>query len=741
MQFCLWDDLPHLLNELTHKINNDEKVVMPLSLLALLDDPALHRKTTGIYVNEKCPQNHVLPKIDRYPRHAKIKIGYFSADFRDHPVAMLTAELYETHDRNQFEIYAFSFGRDTKDDMNLRIKAGVDHFHDVRTLSDNDIALLARTFEIDIAVDLGGHTADARMRIFAMQVAPIQISYIGYLGTLAANYYDYLVADQTLIPEKYQQHYSEKIAYLPHYQVNDSKKVLPTTVFSRQVLELPETGFVFCCFNNTFKITPTTFDSWTRILKQVDGSVLLIYADNDSAQSNLTKEIVLRGIEPTRLIFGKRLPLLEYLARYRVADLFLDTLPYNAGTTASDALRMGLPVLTCMGQSFASRVAASLLMAVNLPELITTTQEHYEALAIELATQPQKLKTIKAKLVANLATAPLYDTPLFTKHLESAYLTMYDRYQKGLAPEHIVVEHYHNKAIAVHESFCHLQNTEKPMPIVDQEMQRMHAQSAVEQTTRIAYIKALSEAGNMKINTVIIEHDDRELLFNFREDSIADNGVIKQIFQDNDYHIAHWEQGKKLIEYHNQQSKIRPSLIIDAGANIGASAVYFSINYPNSLVFSLEPDTTNWHLLEINTIGLNVFNFNGAIADVDGELTLVDPGRSDWRFMTTAISAENEQGIKKVKSISPLSILSHPATQNLNPLILKIDIEGGEDALFKGDTYWLKKFPLIIIELHDWMLPFSGSSRNFIKAIAEHDFDFVHRGENIFLFNRQILGG
>ena len=241
--------------------------------------------------------------------------------------------------------------------------------------------------------------------------------------------------------EKNQKYYSEKIAYLPSYQVNDSKLSLPETIFTRQDVGLPEAGFVFCCFNNTFKFTPTTFDGWGRILEHVDGSVLLIYADNESAKINLTKEIVLRGIDPDRLIFGERLPMPKYLARYRVADLFLDTLPYNAGTTASDALRMGLPVLTCIGNSFASRVAASLMNAVNLPELITTTQEQYESLAIELATKPEKLKIIKDKLVNNLPTAPLYDTPLFTRHLESAYLTMYDRYQKGLDPDHIYVEH------------------------------------------------------------------------------------------------------------------------------------------------------------------------------------------------------------------------------------------------------------------------------------------------------------
>ena len=440
MFLCIWDAFPKQLNELTKRINNDEKVVNPFSLLALIDDLEIQKKAAEIYVKDKYPQSHILPKIDTYPHHSKIRIGYFSADFRIHPVSYLTAELYETHNRTQFEIHAFSFGSDTNDQVNLRIKAGVDHFHDVRTLSDKEVALLARHLEIDIAVDLGGFTMDSRTGIFAMQAAPIQISYIGYLGTMGAHYYDYLVADQTIIPDKYRSHYSEKIAYLPSYQVNDSKQSLPTTVFTRQDLGLPETGFVFCCFNNIFKITPSTFDGWARILNQVEGSVLLLYVDNETAKINLTKEIVQRGIDANRLVFGKRLPMLDYLARYRVADLFLDTLPYNAGTTASDALRMGLPVLTCIGHSFASRVAASLLNAVNLPEMITNTQEQYESLAIELAMHPHKLKAIKEKLVNNLPTAPLYNTSLFTQHLESAYLSMYDRYHNGLDPEHIYCE-------------------------------------------------------------------------------------------------------------------------------------------------------------------------------------------------------------------------------------------------------------------------------------------------------------
>jgi len=345
------------------------------------------------------------------------------------------------HDRNEFEIHAFSFGPDTKDEMNLRIKEGVDHFHDVRLMSHKETAMLARSFEIDIAIDLGGYTGDSRTGIFARSAAPIQASYIGYLGTMGSNYYDYLVAGQTMIPEKDQKYYSEKIVYLPSYQVNDSKESPPEVFFTRQDLGLPEEGFVFCCFNNTYKITPTTFDSWARILKRIDESVLIIFADNKSAKANLTKEIILRGVKPERLIFGESLSRPEYLARYRVADLFLDTSPYNAGTTASDALRMGLPVLTLKGNSFNSREAASVIGALNIPELITTSQKEYESLAIELATDPEKLKIINDKLQSNLSTAPLYDTPLFTRSLESAYKAMYERYQKGLEPEHIYVEH------------------------------------------------------------------------------------------------------------------------------------------------------------------------------------------------------------------------------------------------------------------------------------------------------------
>ena len=257
---------------------------------------------------------------------------------------------------------------------------------------------------------------------------------------MGASYIDYLIADKTLIPKESQEYYSEKIVFLPNsYQVNDRHRAIASTQFTKQELGLPQDSFVFCCFNNNFKITPDVFDTWVRILKAVDASVLWLLEDNQIAATNLQKEAALRGLDPSRLVFAKRMTLPEHLARHKAADLFLDTLPYNAHTTASDALWAGLPVLTCLGESFASRVAASLLNAIGLPELVTETQPEYEAFAIELATNPIKLKSIKHKLENNRLATPLFDTPQFAKHIEAAYLQMYERYMANLPPDHIYI--------------------------------------------------------------------------------------------------------------------------------------------------------------------------------------------------------------------------------------------------------------------------------------------------------------
>jgi len=440
MNSCNWDDLEELLTDAKQRIVNNEKIIEPFNLMGLVDDPALQIKAQKLRMTGDHPKSNILPTIGRYPKHPKIRIGYFSADFREHPVGYLTAELYELHDRNYFEVHAFSFGSDTKDALNLRIKAGVDQFHNVQSMSHKEMALFVRSLEIDIAVDLGGFTQDARTDVFAMSAAPIQLSYIGYLGTMGADYYDYLIADPVMIPKENQKYYVEKIVYLPSFQVNDSKDLPPEITLTRKDVGLPEEGFVFCCFNNTYKFTPTIFDSWARILSAVDNSVLIVFANNELSKTNLTKELIQRGVKAERLIFGDSVKRPEYLARYRTADLFLDTHPYNAGTTASDALKMGLPLLTMIGKSFNSREAASILTSINLPELITNTPEEYEALAIELASNPDKLKAIKDKLTSNLSTAPLYDTKLFTKNIESAYTEMYERHHKGLEPDHIYVE-------------------------------------------------------------------------------------------------------------------------------------------------------------------------------------------------------------------------------------------------------------------------------------------------------------
>jgi len=439
MKICSWSGFAESLKSISEKVVVNEKVANPFWLLAMNDDAWLHKNSAKIYVQSQFPSNSVLGQILARPKSQKIRVGYFSADFRHHAVSFLTAGLYEHHDKNKFEIIAFSFGVDDKSPMRLRLSRAFNQFIDVSNMSDLEIAELSRTLQIDIAVDLGGFTNGSRTGIFSHRVAPIQASYIGYLGTMGAEYYDYLFADKIIIPVEFQKFYSEKIVYLPSYQANDNGRMISDREFIRSELGLAEKGFVFCCFNNNYKFSPSMFDCWMRILTAVEGSTLFLYAENEWSKANLIYEAGLRGIDSARLIFGGHIPAEEYLARYLVCDLFLDTFPYNAGTTASDALWAGLPVLTLTGQSFASRIAASLLSAIGLPELITSTQAQYEALAIELAMNLQKLENIKWRLAKNRMTTTLFDTRCFTKNIETAYIEMYGRYYAGLEPEHIFI--------------------------------------------------------------------------------------------------------------------------------------------------------------------------------------------------------------------------------------------------------------------------------------------------------------
>ena len=426
MRICDWrnheSDIELLLSDIAQK---GARCAPAFAVLAMTDSLSLQRRAAEIWVADKHPsQSWLGPLPDRAPKQ-KICIGYYSADFYNHATAYLIAELFECHDRDRFELIAFHFGPATGDEMQTRVAAAFDSFHDVNQLSDRRVAEFSRELGVDIAVDLKGFTQSQRAGVFAHRAAPIQVNFLGYPGTMGANYIDYIIADAQLIPRESQHFYSEQVVYLPNsYQPNDRKRAISADLPTRSELGLPEEAFVFCCFNNSFKINPSVFDAWVQILNGVPGSVLWLLQDNVSAAHNLREAARSRGLAPDRLVFAKRTPLAEHLARHSAADLFLDTWPYNAHTTASDSLWAGLPVLTVRGESFAARVGASLLTAVGLPELIVDTRQRYIETAIEFGRNRVLVEAWKLKLRANQLTAPLFDSRLFAQHLESAYVDL-----------------------------------------------------------------------------------------------------------------------------------------------------------------------------------------------------------------------------------------------------------------------------------------------------------------------------
>ena len=365
----------------------------------------------------------------------KIRVGYLSGDFRLHPLAFLITELIELHDRKQFEVFAYSYGADDKTAERKRLQKAFDHFVDIRPLSLLDAAKKIHADQIDILIDLTGFTQTSRTDILALRPAPIQVNWLGFPGTMAAPFFDYLISDDFITPPEHAQHYTEKLALLPGcYQPNDRKRPVGK-IPTRKDCGLPEEAFVFCCFNQSFKITPPVFDIWMHLLNKLPGSVLWLLDCNQWARVNLCREAEARGIDAARLVFAPRVPIADHLARHQLANLFLDTLPYNAHTTTSDALWMGLPVLTCAGDTFASRVAASLLQAANLPELVTDSLEQYQIMALALASEPARLNTIKDKISKLRETSALFDTPRFASNLEKAYHVMIQRRQAGLPAE------------------------------------------------------------------------------------------------------------------------------------------------------------------------------------------------------------------------------------------------------------------------------------------------------------------
>jgi len=364
-----------------------------------------------------------------------------SGEFREHANGSLMTGLIECHDKEKFEVIGLDNGEGDDGNLRRRLISSFDEFTDIRGIGDFDLAQQLRAKEVDILFNLNGFFGAHRTGLFANRAAPIQINFLGCPGTMGIDYMDYLIADNVVIPKESYHYYNEKIISLPHsYQINDSKRPELKRTITRKDCGLPEGAFVFCCFNNIYKITPETFQRWMRVLKRVPNSVMWFYYNYPEAPENLKREAQALGIDASRLIFSPYIKMSEHLERNVLADLFLDSLPYNAHTTASDALWANVPVLTLQGKSFAGRVAASLLHAIEMPELITYTEQEFEDKAVDLATHPEKLAALKSKLSKNRLTTPLFDTKLYTKHFEAALIEAYERYQSDLPPAHIQVK-------------------------------------------------------------------------------------------------------------------------------------------------------------------------------------------------------------------------------------------------------------------------------------------------------------
>ena len=441
MLICDWSSFDSERAELDRAVREGALASLPFHLLPCSSDPQIQLICAKSFMQDKIKETFVpLWRGERYS-HGRIRLAYLSSDFTDHAVSQLAAGLFERHDRSRFETIAISSGQAKPGPMRVRLEAAFERFVDAAELGDPEIARLVRELEVDIAVDLNGVTDGARPGVFARRPAPVQVNYLGYAGTMGGSHWDYILADRFVIPEDSRHAYAEQVVELPDcFMVNDDRRQIADRVPSRAQAGLPEHGFVFCCFNNAYKITPDVFDVWMRLLRHVEGSVLWLSTVHAAAAANLRREAQARGVAADRLVFAPRVARNEdHLARIRLADLFVDTLYYNAHVTAADALWAGVPVLTCPGATFASRVAGSLLGAVGLPELITTSLSDYETLALRLARDAALLSSLRQKLARNRATFPLFDTARFARHIEAAYVTMWERSRRGEPPSGFAV--------------------------------------------------------------------------------------------------------------------------------------------------------------------------------------------------------------------------------------------------------------------------------------------------------------
>ena len=438
-QICDWEGISNDMRFIPY-LGINKQSVSPFDLLPLEDAPERHKKRSEIFSKDKFFQSPLGFAFKPKQCSKLIRIGYFSADFKEHVVSRLIANIIETHNKNDFKVYGYSIKKTKEDVLKKRLVESFDVFRDVSQLSDKEVALLAREDEIDIAIDLNGYTQNSRTRIFAYRAAPIQISYLGYPGTMGTDFIDYIIADINLIPEASQSFYSEKLIYLPDtYMPGDNNSKISIRDLSRVELGLPEDAFVFCAINNSYKITLSVFNIWMRLLKKVDNSVLWLLSPNNFVRSQLLKVAQNNGITPERLVFAEPKPYNQYIGQFSKADLFLDTFTYNAGATANNVLWAGLPIVTKSGRSYTSRMATSMLYAIGLSELVTKSEKEYEDLILELATNPIKLKKIRLKLSKNRLSKPLFNIKLYNKNLEEGYRIIYKNYIQGNKPKTINV--------------------------------------------------------------------------------------------------------------------------------------------------------------------------------------------------------------------------------------------------------------------------------------------------------------
>jgi predicted O-linked N-acetylglucosamine transferase (SPINDLY family) len=440
LNICDWSDLNQRKEHLQLIIKEGEDHVLPFQASLFFDHPELHQLCAQNFVNTYFPLNRYTPPIFNKLSKDKLKIAYISPDFGQHPVSYLTAELFELYDRNLFEVIGVSLNYRPDDSYRLRIRNAVDTWLDLSTLNDLQAVELLRTHQIDIAIDLCGHTRDPRFSLWANRIAPLQISYLGYLGTMGCSQYiDYLIADKTIIPNDLRCFYDEKIIYLPSYQINDRKKPRSNNTISKESLGVPNHLFVFACLNNAFKYQPEIFSAWMKILLATPNSSLLLFGKSTTVINNLKSAAANEQVDPNRLIFLQSVDYATYLERLTCIDLFLDTTIYNAGTTASDALWMGIPVITCIGKSFSARIAASVLIAAGLDNLITQTLDEYISLAIELANNTAKYQEVKNQLLVNSKNCKLFDSTESTRTLEIAYQLIWQSYMNQQPYSDIVI--------------------------------------------------------------------------------------------------------------------------------------------------------------------------------------------------------------------------------------------------------------------------------------------------------------